>query len=122
MPTGVHDTNYQLEDYIFEMQCQQNRKKDEPPPDPDDVYSCLAEKESNLILAAELGKALLSKNEVLIQENERMAEEFSRKLEVSYNYTVQLSLLMQTLPKAWGKLQLYRTIIAFNANITESLR
>lgn len=87
MPTDVSDTNYQLEDYIFEMQCQADRSTsssaDGPLSDPDDVYTCLAEKESNLVLAAELGKALLNRNEILVQENERMAEEYSRKLEVS---------------------------------------
>uniref|UniRef100_A0A2P2IBA0 Bicaudal D-related protein homolog n=1 Tax=Hirondellea gigas TaxID=1518452 RepID=A0A2P2IBA0_9CRUS len=76
-------TTYQLEDYIYEMQCQAERGAtgDGPSSDPDDVYSCLAEKESNLVLAAELGKALLSRNEILVEENERMAEEYSRKLE-----------------------------------------
>ena len=35
-----------------------------------------------LVLAAELGKALLEKNEELSKENEKIAEEFSHKLEV----------------------------------------
>ena len=84
MPTGATDTaNYELEDYIYEMQCQADRVAEGSPSDEQDVYTCLAEKESNLVLAAELGKALLSRNEILVQENERMAEEFSRKLEVS---------------------------------------
>ena len=48
-----------------------------------DVYSLLAAKERDLILAAELGKALLEKNEELSKQNERIAEEFSQKLEVS---------------------------------------
>ena len=34
------------------------------------------------MLAAELGKALLEKNEELSKENEKIAEEFSHKLEV----------------------------------------
>lgn len=86
MPTGVDDNNgYQLEDYIFQMQCEADRAKDGPPSDPDDVYSTLAEKESNLLLAAELGKALLSRNENLLQENEKITEDYSRQLEVSTN-------------------------------------
>ena len=42
----------------------------------------LAGKERDLILAAELGKALLLKNEELSRKNEQMAEEYSFKLEV----------------------------------------
>ena len=87
-PGTVDTSEYELEDYIYEMQCQAERtaavnSSDSMDGQEKDVYTCLAEKESNLVLAAELGKALLSRNEILVQENERMAEEFSRKLEVS---------------------------------------
>ncbi|XP_023343909.1 bicaudal D-related protein homolog [Eurytemora carolleeae] len=44
-------------------------------------YRMLAGKERDLILAAELGKALLLKNEELSRKNEQMAEEYSFKLE-----------------------------------------
>ena len=47
-----------------------------------DVHALLAQKEKDLILAAELGKALLEKNEDLSQHNEKMAEDFSKQLEV----------------------------------------
>ena len=47
-----------------------------------DARALLAQKEKDLILAAELGKALLEKNEDLSQQNEKMAEEFSKQLEV----------------------------------------
>ena len=47
-----------------------------------DVRALLAQKEKDLILAAELGKALLEKNEDLSQQNEKMTEEFSKQLEV----------------------------------------
>ena len=47
-----------------------------------DVHALLAQKEKDLILAAELGKALLEKNEDLSQQNERMALDFSKQLEV----------------------------------------
>lgn len=46
-----------------------------------DVYSLLEQKERDLLLAAELGKALLEKNEELSNINEKMAEDFSQKLE-----------------------------------------
>ena len=47
-----------------------------------DVYGQLQQKERDLILAAELGKALLEKNEELSKQNEKIAEDFSQKLEV----------------------------------------
>ena len=49
----------------------------------DDVYILLAKKEKDLQLAAELGKVLLERNDELSKANERIAEEYSRKLEVS---------------------------------------
>ena len=48
----------------------------------EDIYGLLEQKERDLLLAAELGKALLEKNEELSTTNEKMAEEFSSKLEV----------------------------------------
>jgi hypothetical protein len=57
----------------------------EPSTDPEDldVYAQLQQKENDLILAAELGKALLEKNEELSRQNEKLAEDYSQKLEVS---------------------------------------
>ena len=51
-----------------------------------DIYGLLEQKERDLLLAAELGKALLEKNEELSQQNEKMAEDFSHKLEVGIFY------------------------------------
>ena len=48
-----------------------------------DLGAQLRQKENDLVLAAELGKALLEKNEALSMENERMAEDYSKHLEVS---------------------------------------
>lgn len=47
------------------------------------VYQELAQKEKDLILAAEVGKALLERNEELTLANEKITEEYSHKLEVS---------------------------------------
>ncbi len=47
-----------------------------------DLYSQLEQKDHDLVLAAELGKALLDKNEELSRQNEKIAEDFSVKLEV----------------------------------------
>lgn len=47
-----------------------------------DVYAQLAQKENDLILAAELGKALLEKNEELKKHNDVLSEDFALKIEV----------------------------------------
>ena len=47
-----------------------------------DVYAQLAQKEKDLVLAAELGKALLTKNEDLAMQNEKLQDDFSQRLEV----------------------------------------
>ena len=51
-------------------------------PDENDIYVMLAQKERDLLLAAEIGQALLEKNEELSKQNEKIAEDFSKKLEV----------------------------------------
>ena len=50
--------------------------------DPNDLYAQLAQKEQDLILAAEIGKSLLEKNEELTKANEKLTEDFSQKVEV----------------------------------------
>lgn len=50
-----------------------------------DMQEQLRQKESDLILAAELGKALLDKNEELSRRNEKITEEYSQKLEVQFS-------------------------------------
>lgn len=47
-----------------------------------DVYAQLEQKEKDLRLAAELGKALLEKNEELEMKNGQIIEEFAQKMEV----------------------------------------
>lgn len=51
--------------------------------DVDEVLVQLQQKEKDLILAAELGKALLERNEELSRANEKITEDYSHKLEVS---------------------------------------
>ena len=79
---STNSNKYGLDDYIYEMQVRAMKNGDDPGLD-SDVYALLAQKEKDLILAAELGKALLEKNEELGRNNERLAEDYSRKLEVS---------------------------------------
>lgn len=47
-----------------------------------DVWAMLQQKEADLLLAAELGKALLDKNTELTKQQETLNEQYSAKLEV----------------------------------------
>lgn len=69
-----------LEDYIFDME---TRPPDHETANDQDLWTQLQKKESDLLLAAELGKALLDKNEELAKQQEKIIEEYSKKLEVS---------------------------------------
>ena len=53
-----------------------------------DLYTQLAQKEQDLFLAAQLGKALLEKNEELSMFNEKMAEDYSKQLEVRHSFSL----------------------------------
>lgn len=84
---GGHHHHHRLDDYtIMEQQQQQAAPADLPVPvgsSLQELYGQLVQKERDLLLAAQLGKALLEKNEELGLQNEKMAEEYSRQLEVS---------------------------------------
>ncbi|XP_063929660.1 bicaudal D-related protein homolog isoform X1 [Zophobas morio] len=68
-----------LEDYIVEME---NRSAINPNhTQSEDVWTQLQQKENDLLLAAELGKALLEKNEELKKQHEAVIEDYSKKLE-----------------------------------------
>lgn len=69
-----------LEDYIFDME---TRPPDRGVHTEQDLWAQLEKKESDLLLAAELGKALLDKNEELMRQQEKLIEDYSAKLEVS---------------------------------------
>ena len=56
-----------------------------------DMYAQLEQKERDLMLAAELGKVLLDKNEELSRQNEVIAEEYSLKLEVRGTQFLEIS-------------------------------
>ncbi|KAH6934382.1 hypothetical protein HPB50_023889 [Hyalomma asiaticum] len=71
----------ELEDYLHEIRGREVAPDDDEA-EPGDVYSQLAQKEKDLLLAAEIGKELLERNSDLSRQNERLTEEYSRKLEV----------------------------------------
>lgn len=72
-----------LEDYIVEMENRSAINNKATPNFTEDVWTQLQQKENDLVLAAELGKALLEKNEELKKQQEALIEEYSKKLEVS---------------------------------------
>lgn len=63
----------------------------------DDIYRQLAQKEKDLLLAAELGKALLEKNEELSQKYELLQEEYSRVVEELEQDKYELKLKVERL-------------------------
>jgi hypothetical protein len=81
---SLSDENFyeDLEEYIIEMSS--GRNTDGRDSQDVDVWSQLQQKESDLLLAAELGKALLEKNEELKKEQERVVDQYSKKLEVRF--------------------------------------
>ena len=75
--------------------------------DSNDLYAQLAQKEQDLILAAEIGKSLLEKNEELTKANEKLTEEYSQKFEVRYcqvksNYFLSLTLSSLQVPQSFA--------------------
>jgi len=76
---------YSLDDYIYSLEARGGARGGGggggAAESDADIHAQLLAKERDLILAAELGKALLEKNEDLSKQNEKIAEEFSQKLE-----------------------------------------
>lgn len=70
-----------LEDYIYDME---HRADHGGANNSEDLWSQLQQKEADLVLAAELGKALLEKNEELKKQQDAIVDEYSRKLEVRF--------------------------------------
>lgn len=97
-----------LEDYIVQLEKRDmsitsvanndSLSKTASSPEPIDVYSQLAHKEQDLILAAELGKALLERNEELTRANERITEEYSAKLEVRQHFSYSIFSCLSSSP------------------------
>ncbi|XP_015183987.1 PREDICTED: bicaudal D-related protein homolog isoform X3 [Polistes dominula] len=72
---------YALEDMISDLQARRSSLDHEDTlQDPSEL---LKQRERDLVLAAELGKALLERNQELTRQSELLAEEYAAKLEVS---------------------------------------
>lgn len=95
---------------------------DEDPVDNHDVAALLGQKEKDLILAAELGKALLEKNEDLSQQNEKMAEEFSQRLEHLEQEKHRLRQQLDVMEDEYQQrvLELQADIVTLRENLQES--
>ncbi|XP_028130815.1 bicaudal D-related protein homolog isoform X2 [Diabrotica virgifera virgifera] len=70
-----------LEEYIVEMENRSAIDQSHAGAVNEDIWTQLQQKENDLVLAAELGKALLEKNEELKKQKDAMEEEYSKKLE-----------------------------------------
>lgn len=92
IPLSLSDIHFyeDLEAYVREMSAARQTTTMDPNQE-QDIWSQLQQKESDLLLAAELGKALLEKNEELKKEQERVTEEYSKKLEVSDSISLFVS-------------------------------
>ncbi|XP_043598227.1 bicaudal D-related protein homolog [Bombus pyrosoma] len=73
-----HPEPYALEDMISDLQARRNSLDQE---DLEDPVELLKKRDKDLVLAAELGKALLERNQELTRQSEALTEEYSSKLE-----------------------------------------
>ncbi|CAK9826007.1 Bicaudal D-related protein homolog [Anthophora retusa] len=69
---------YALEDMISDLQARRNSMDQE---DLEDPVELLKKRDRDLVIAAELGKALLERNQELTRQSEVLTEEYSTKLE-----------------------------------------
>uniref|UniRef100_T1GSA9 HAP1 N-terminal domain-containing protein n=1 Tax=Megaselia scalaris TaxID=36166 RepID=T1GSA9_MEGSC len=76
-------------DFALDMEARSNQRTENA-----DVWTQLQQKEADILLAAELGKALLEKNEELVKQQEKLIEEYNAKLEVGFRFLFQLIILM----------------------------
>lgn len=110
-----------LEEYVKEMSTVRDKDVTMAGPGEPDVWSQLQQKESDLLLAAELGKALLDKNKELTKEQERLAEEHAKKIEVSLQtfwsvyatVRVEISLLFLFASEAVGRFLFLHVVVFF---------
>lgn len=80
-------TPVDIEDYCNAYLNNMDSSDNQEDQDSQDVFSQLAQTKQDLFLAAELGKALLEKNEDLSKKNEQLLEEYTQKLDVSNKYS-----------------------------------
>lgn len=73
----------ELENYVVEMENRSPLNPNQSQNINEDLWTQLQQKENDLVLAAELGKALLEKNEELKKQQDAIIDEYSKKLEVS---------------------------------------
>ncbi|CAB0043421.1 unnamed protein product [Trichogramma brassicae] len=85
---------YALEDMISSLQTRGAQLDDEEDELSQDPAQLLAQRDRDLVLAAELGKALLERNQELTRQSEALAENYASKIEAKLNnYCIRLVLL-----------------------------
>ena len=95
----LQETESELMAYVNNKIKNDQQKKEE---EENNLNKLLQQKEKDLVLAAELGKALLEKNEDLSQQNEKMAEDFAKQLEVRTKKKISLEKCTFSLKKVGG--------------------
>lgn len=90
----AHYEPYALEDMISSLQTRGASIEDLS----EDPMELLRQRERDLVLAAELGKALLERNQELTRQSEQLAENYANKVEVSAFFSFYLSLLFEVGP------------------------
>jgi hypothetical protein len=70
-----------FDDYLAELEERMGDAEDTT-----DILTQLQQKERDLLLAAELGKALLERNEELSKRQELLSKDYSARVEVSVRY------------------------------------
>ncbi|PBC34356.1 Coiled-coil domain-containing protein [Apis cerana cerana] len=84
-----HPESYALEDMISDLQARRNSLDQEDLEDPAEL---LKKRDRDLVLAAELGKALLERNQELTRQSEILTEEYSTKLETRNHRQIKFKL------------------------------
>lgn len=81
-----HYEPYALEDMISSLQTRSASLDDDV--NSEDPMELLRQRERDLVLAAELGKALLERNQELTRQSEALAENYAAKVEVSLVFSI----------------------------------
>lgn len=72
-----------FDDYLEELEKRMSQETSDDLSPTTDIYTQLQQKERDLLLAAELGKALLERNEELTKRQEVITKDYSARVEVS---------------------------------------
>ena len=89
---GLKSKNMEFEDDFFDYGTEEITDDQ----DPSELLTALKQKEEEVILAAQLGNALLLENRQLKDQSEKLHEQYTDKLEVSLPLNPSLNLVLTT--------------------------